>query len=908
MISARLNVSDVKSVPFGKLSALYNNLTPPIVLGDKRSKTEKSSSIVSYVYAGLVAHPSIRLAILSDFSEEARKLALQQYEKEKNHFLIQRAYLALEKKYNESAEMKKRLLQTGIRQIEYHSELAVFSDNNVIGKKIMRIRDNLRRVELDHAQERENKEERIRKMRLYNVFNALKDLHREGNDLSEYLYQSFDEIASKLGIREQDVETSRIALPENLEKVLRNYPAHSAILATLIRSKNKSDRANQILHENMMLVRNAYIDDILRKKGVKQGDLIEQRDKYISENISKMPADFSSRLYFLWKKGTFVIPNDVKRLIKDIPDIPDREISYEEVAESFERDILDHFKDDVDMDDKTSRYASLTKLMNDMKDNKKDKKDVTMDDIHNMSGKDEKIVIHEADNRDSHHAHSMTSKNNLEYTPMQSVVYAGMREMNIPLRQILEFLKRDSYIERYFRLLEDNKERIVESRLVKALESVYNTENSEVGDKMPRLLVATGNSKLVYEDDDEFFSKLFQEKLGEIRTSLREKGVQPLPADELPQKPVVAEMKDFTQDKPTKVWVLSQIDDILYGLKAFRDYLDVRVLSDRHVDCIMKLYTNEGLIDRMADDLDVANDNIPADFINHIKKYNRGARVFNMKYTSQRLWDHAVLLLTMFNNLKKTLKKPVDFSTFEKLSKLSKLSENISAEDIDNTDIDAVVLNFKKNTGHLRAPRDVNDDYKKNHIANAAMSIIANIKKCNSLPTSWDRSDFLFAFSILSTQKKLDVNPISRDESDFPYIQDFLLKKLKGPRRESFEHIAIMFAVLLETLVKEEGVLSRVMFFSKNSKMEEMKEMKEEGDDEGDVKDEDDEGQEDNRNDIERAKESYNEWKRKFREENDSDGEDKEEGDDKEDKEEGDGDDGEDGEGADYDEVFDDDE
>ena len=99
-MESSLVLSEETEMPFQLLSPTCDKHT---ILIQQRStnKVEQSSSMMAYVYAGIVHHPAARLQLLADFPRTAQQRAIAKHQQEKQERCLVAIQSGMEMKYRD---------------------------------------------------------------------------------------------------------------------------------------------------------------------------------------------------------------------------------------------------------------------------------------------------------------------------------------------------------------------------------------------------------------------------------------------------------------------------------------------------------------------------------------------------------------------------------------------------------------------------------------------------------------------------------------------------------------------------------------------------------------------------------------------------------------------------------------
>ena len=717
-----VNLDDPNSIPFGQLSP-YND---KVLISYERGYTKDvSTSVVAFVYGGLIKHPNSRQLILREFPRLVREKAITMYYAERNQIIIDAVKKALAQKYK-NIQSKKALLQTGSRLIDFVPGVDIFA-NNIIGEEMMAIRHRIRQNERSNIIDREQEQERENIGWLYRVQQELERLYNAGKDIKKYDFVHYKQIARDLRIDHENAEgrISRKHLTPELRMILE-HDELAGILSFLISLRRGSydDSDSEILVRNKNKVMNAFFSS----KGFSDADI----QTHLSAMDDATKNEMMTRIFFLWKKGAIGIDVNVEDAPKAVA------MSFDEIVAKYNQNISDE------------KRQQLIQI------GSQDNGDVTMAEISDIQG-GQPIQIQDVNSQDFHSLNFQQTIEMGNYTfpsVISYIFYEGLRHLNVEHSVAYQQSHGDvmALINFYYENINANIDRVVRERVPIALSNLYRKNIQTVYNKLDRLLVTTGDEPLnlkLTEAVDPLFVELFPAELSKIREKLKWANVLPFSDNELPTAPIDVTMKDVIPNEAEKKWLLSEVNEVVRGLKLFRECQAKKTgknepLSKKNVDKVMNLYTLCFDSKAVKGNIDVESAELPVDFVQHIHRTEKLG-----KYAIDQVWSYLLFLRSGFSTL---YRSSVTEQTIEQFKNISSRLTQRSLQ----TDPTGRVL--------FSAGMDVKDRVKKNHIANAFLSILYTVQPSTGM-VKWDAADFEFASSLLSGSKSSN-NSDQNDNSD----------------------------------------------------------------------------------------------------------------------------------------------
>jgi hypothetical protein len=651
--------------PFGKLSPFYRNLNPKISSGKDYSKIEESSNLLSYVYAGIILNPAIRKTVLDRDPHHVRHDSFYIFDKEVDEIAKHSAQRVIESLYKEDGNALKVLLRTGKRPIRYVSKPAnTFSTNNILGKALMSHREKMRRILRETLSAKDEMDANLILNQTLTAYHHLKGLASKGVNLFERGYKNMRiaTLMQEIGGANTTI-TSIDELPEILKRVVREHPRYDGILADLVMSLFYSE--NQSIENDKAVVKAAYYNSVLK------GDTAtKNKEKIAMEkelNAKGKMDEFERRLLWLFKRG--IILSDRSNLSSGVKGELDAIAS--KMRDVFDRKSADDvFKDFQSLPNESNSAITIADLGDDC-----DGGDVVWSDLNLPPTMFRKMYA-------------------ILYSTFAIVPDTGDSKLKvgIPVEDTYQWM--DVFpkgpngaplvnnLESNFELVIDEYcKKIIERRCEVALRMIYRDPKSD----MSRLLATVGDRSLSLSTDSSKLSAFIVAKMDEIRHSpsfLQE--VVPIPEGFLPTFQKGEGMSDtFKGDELD--WILSKVDDVMYGLKKFRLYKKHKFdapLNDEDIKCVLSMYMNcvTCTLDKMSKNRVkkiLSHKDVPSDFC---QKYGG----LSQKGTTM-LWNYALVLHNMFTMLKEMgLRSSID--------KLQKMVAIISHET--QPDVKMAVINL----------------------------------------------------------------------------------------------------------------------------------------------------------------------------------------------------------------------
>lgn len=254
----------------------------------EKEKAYEKSEVYKTMISNQVRKPfeSINLAQLkkqiNDESVRNQMGIYELYNRSKSEEIFNTIYEAVHKGYDarfQIPELQRLLLSTGHSPIIYESNdiyLGVGADgngNNIVGKALMQLRQNLRikSVEKQQGDKLEKKYKNI-----YNIYIAYLMLRREmvdnKNTLKEYLGLQPNQIISKYGIGnlKQGVPTQETIIQlfkaDQIPDVVMREVFNPGTLAINVRKMGMRQLRNQLLRDKNDIIFNSYLEYTIHKK------------------------------------------------------------------------------------------------------------------------------------------------------------------------------------------------------------------------------------------------------------------------------------------------------------------------------------------------------------------------------------------------------------------------------------------------------------------------------------------------------------------------------------------------------------------------------------------------------------------------------------------------------------------
>lgn len=769
-----VNLDDPNSIPFGQLSP-YND---KVLISYERGYTKDvSTSVVAFVYGGLIKHPNSRQLMLREFPRIVREKAITMYYSERNQIMIEALKKALAQKYK-NIQSKKALLQTGSRLIDFIPGVDIFA-NNIVGEEMMAIRHRIRQLERSNIIDRAQKEERENIGWLYRVQQELERLHNAGKDIKKFDFVHYKQIARELRIDHENSE-GRI-LPKHLTAELRMILEDdelAGILSFWIRNRigNDDDDSAEILFRNKKKVMNAFFSS----KGFSEADI----QTHLSAMDEIAQNDMMTRIFFLWKKGAIGV--DVK--VEDVPN--SKAMSFDDIVAKYQQSMSE------------GQRKGLIEI------SRGDNGDLTMAEISNMEG-GQPIQIQDVNSQDLNSLNFQQTIEMGNYTfpsVISYIFYEGLRHLNVEHSTAYQQSHGDvmALINFYYDNINSNIDRTVRERVPIAVSNLYRKNIQTAHNKLDRLLVTTGDAPLnlkLTDSVDQLFAELFPAELAKIREQLKYKvgdqKVNPLSENELPKAPIDIMMKDVIPNEAEKKWLLSEVNEVVRGLKLFRECQTKKTgknepLSKKNVDKVMSLYTMCFDSKSVKGNIDVESAELPVDFVQHIHRSEKLG-----KYAIDQVWSYLLFLRSGLARLYIT-SSITSSITEQTIDQFKKISSRLSERSL-QTDPSGKVM--------FSAGMDVKDRVKKNHIANAFLSILYTVQPSTGM-VKLDASDFEFASQLLSGSKSKSSSETNSSDHIIRFLQrNSMLKESDIPS------ISRIVGDSLANLCNDEKAMGRVLAF-----------------------------------------------------------------------------------------------
>lgn len=237
-------------------------------------------------------------------------------------------------------------------------------------------------------------------------------------------------------------------------------------------------------------------------------------------------------------------------------------------------------------------------------------------------------------------------------------VAAHMKDMKDMTHQELE--------DKFASLLVTYCKTIIEERCKVALHMIYRDPNGE----MARLLATVGKRRLVLDiPESRELSELIVSTMNEIRHSESFRRVIPLQEADLPSVEREIEMSDIFMGDELE-WIRSKIDDVVSGVKRFKDYKKRKfstTMDDDDIQCVLAMYMNcvKCTMSKMTNYSRkklAAHKDAPSDF------YRKYGGVLSRKGVMM-LWNYVLVLNNMFTFLKEKMGKTrLSIETMQKMA------------------------------------------------------------------------------------------------------------------------------------------------------------------------------------------------------------------------------------------------
>lgn len=649
--------------PFGKLSPFYQNLNPTIITDKDSSKEEESPNLLTYVYAGIIIEKVFRKRIFDRDPHHARDDSYSIFTKEVDAIASHTATRVIERLYTENSEELKVLLRTGKRTILYEFPTQmIFANNNMLGKALMAHREKMRRTLRDKLTMQNVASNKRRLNETYTAYNHLSQLAGQGVNLfKRYKNMRVGDIVKETGIRTS--ANSIDELPAILQRVVSD-PKYDGILAELVMATRFN--VDEAIGAAKAAVKQAYYN--IRLTGSNE-EKMAQRNA-MEEELRKTGKmnEFENRLLWMFKNGKILSASDRSKLSTSMNSRLDEILKDGDFP--LGKSVDDIFKDFKGESSSESSSITMAELEGDGNEG----------DIWHVEDLPD-ILFKEM-------YASLYSVFKIQHDDKSSKLKVG-----IPIQEAYKLMSGASSIndlERIFQEIKDEYcELIMQKRCEVALRMIYKDPKSE----MARLLATVGERRLVLDmPESPNLSAFIVKMMDEIRHSpsfvekvvplTRLDYVRNVRRDNMGLKKETTKMADIFKGEELD-WILAKIDDVMHGVKRFREYkkrkFETNNVDDEDIKCVLAMYTNcvSCAMDKMTTYRRkklLSHKDVPSDFSEKYRGYSR-------KGTTM-LWNYALILHNMLTELKETLKSTGLKLSIEKMTKIASILSNKERPDV----------------------------------------------------------------------------------------------------------------------------------------------------------------------------------------------------------------------------------
>ena len=324
-MAKEIKIFDPRDKPFGCLSNNYSNYlkgekqSVPVIQSLKFGTGKPCKTLTNYIYASLIDNESLKNIICSAKSKDVKKLFNEQVKNEKEQIIKNAVQEGLKSMFEENTDLAKLLLSTGTGKIFYISKnddkfLGIDehgNGNNLYGVLLEQERTRLL-AELRKQERQQDKENEQNIM--YDTYLAQKvliDAINGGDNLKKYIDRSLtstqivqefgrETLESKSLSREQFLNS----FPTKISANVVSYVRDPKNMVYLIRKQFLPKLRDKRLREKKKQIFYMYADYLLKKKGVKPEDYEKAKEQQFSGKEFFNQADnLEDRLYDLYNKG-----------------------------------------------------------------------------------------------------------------------------------------------------------------------------------------------------------------------------------------------------------------------------------------------------------------------------------------------------------------------------------------------------------------------------------------------------------------------------------------------------------------------------------------------------------------------------------------------------------------------------
>lgn len=657
--------------PFGKLSPFYRGLNPKISSGKDYSKIEESSNLLSYVYAGIILNPAIRKTVLDRDPHHVRHDSYYIFDKEVDEIASHSAQRVISSIYTEDGNALKGLLQTGHRPIRYVSKpVNTFSKNNMLGKALMAHREKMRRILRETLSEKNVKDANRILNETLTAYHHLKGLSSKGVNLFERGYKNMrtSVLMQQIGGATTNISSIDDLPNDSLKRIVREHPRYDGILADLLMATSYNE--DESIEGEKAVVKAAYYNSVLK------GDTAtKNKEKMAMENELNSKGkmeDFERRLLWLFKRG--IILTDRSNLSEAVKgQLEGISAKMRDVQVSPKKSVDDVFKNFQSL-----RTESDTAI--------------TIADLGGDLGGEGDVVWRESDFPPTmfrkmyailYSTFAIVPPAARKQTAAELRVFEGVSflpkidsklKVGIPMADTYQWMDIfpkgqngaplvNNLDENFELVIDQYCKMVIERRCEVALRMIYRDPESE----MSRLLATVGDRSLSLSMESSKLSAFIVSTMDEIRRSPSFiQKVLPIPEGHLPSLPKESGMSDIFKGDELD-WILSKVDDVMYGVKKFRLYKKHKFdapLNDEDIKCVLSMYMNcvtctlDGMSKNRVKKL-LSHKDVPSDFC---QKYGG----LSQKGVTM-LWNYALVLHNMFTMLKDDMGLRLSIENLQKM-------------------------------------------------------------------------------------------------------------------------------------------------------------------------------------------------------------------------------------------------
>jgi predicted NAD-dependent protein-ADP-ribosyltransferase YbiA (DUF1768 family) len=353
-MAKEIKIFDRHDKPFGCLSNNYSNYVQgdgkkliPVFRNLNFGTGKPCMTLTNYIYASLLEKIPHKQEVCNSKPHEVKKKFDEQATIEKNDTIKEAVKEALRSMFDENKDLAELLLSTGDRKIIYIPKktdtfLGINEEGkggNLYGLLLQQERQSLvSKTKTQQKQKDKENEENI-KYDAYLAQKALTDaIEKRGDDLKKYIGLPLDEILKNFN--REDIASQLLSraiflkdFPRNVHnKQVLSYVLDPKNMVRLIRKHYLRKLQEYKFKELKKKIFYMYADYLLRKKGVDPRDFEKAKEEQFSgQTFLNEANDLEDRLYNLYLKGMLSETLSEKiDIVKETYDIP----SDEEIDES----------------------------------------------------------------------------------------------------------------------------------------------------------------------------------------------------------------------------------------------------------------------------------------------------------------------------------------------------------------------------------------------------------------------------------------------------------------------------------------------------------------------------------------------------------------------------------------------